>query len=214
MKQRFQNAEIEAVSSFYAENHLYRAVCKIGPQLEAELAEFGLCPEECFVDTQELLTVIAEKGEEVIPELQNLWLEKYNQYRRFDRHVNQEELRKAVSIVFGFTILAVNTSRHPFYNFTLPWNLTCIVADNTPEEWSHTLDRIVSLQMPDGWFDRFIEEDPWDGNGLGGQLSGISSMQRQATNLTVQIVKEQHNHNCQQFMGEMKKPKFITQSKG
>lgn len=28
------------------------------------------------------------------------------------------------------------------------------------------------------------------------------------------IVKEQHNHNCQQFMGEMNSPNFITQSKG
>lgn len=28
------------------------------------------------------------------------------------------------------------------------------------------------------------------------------------------VVKKQHNHNCQQFMGEMKNPKFITQSKG
>ena len=111
MKTRFQNAEIEAVNNLYAENQLYKAVCKIGPQLEAELTEFGLCPEECFAETQELLTVIAEKGEEVIPELQNLWLMKFNQYRRFDRHVNQEEVRKAVSIVFGFTILAVNTSR-------------------------------------------------------------------------------------------------------
>lgn len=27
------------------------------------------------------------------------------------------------------------------------------------------------------------------------------------------VVKEQHNHNCQQFMGEMKSPNFITQSK-
>lgn len=85
MKTRFQNAEIEAVNNLYAENHLYKAVCKIGPQLEAELTEFGLCPEECFAETQELLTVIAEKGEEVIPELQNLWLVKFNEYRRFDR---------------------------------------------------------------------------------------------------------------------------------
>lgn len=28
------------------------------------------------------------------------------------------------------------------------------------------------------------------------------------------IVKEQHNHNCQQFMGEMNSPNFIKQSKG
>lgn len=28
------------------------------------------------------------------------------------------------------------------------------------------------------------------------------------------VVKEQHNHNCQQFMGETNSPNFITQSKG
>ena len=27
------------------------------------------------------------------------------------------------------------------------------------------------------------------------------------------VVQEQHNHNCQQFMGEIKSPNFITQSK-
>lgn len=94
MKTRFQNAEIEAVNNLYAENHLYKAVCKIGPQLEAELTEFGLCPEECFAETQELLTVIAEKGEEVIPELQNLWLMKFNQYRRFDRDETKKRCAK------------------------------------------------------------------------------------------------------------------------
>lgn len=35
MKHRFQNAEIEFVSEFYADNELYQAVCSIGAQLEA-----------------------------------------------------------------------------------------------------------------------------------------------------------------------------------
>ena len=51
MNQRFQNAEIKHVSEQYAENELYKAVSSIGLQLENELKEFGLCPEECFMET-------------------------------------------------------------------------------------------------------------------------------------------------------------------
>ena len=60
MKHRFQNAEIEFVSEFYADNELYQAVCSIGAQLEAELVEFGMCPEEGFAETMELLATIAD----------------------------------------------------------------------------------------------------------------------------------------------------------
>lgn len=63
MKHRFQNAEIEFVSEFYADNELYQAVCSIGAQLEAELVEFGMCPEEGFAETMELLATIADKGQ-------------------------------------------------------------------------------------------------------------------------------------------------------
>ena len=63
MNQRFQSGEIRLVSEQYAENELYKTVSSIGLQLENELREFGLCPEECFMETLELLSIIAEKGE-------------------------------------------------------------------------------------------------------------------------------------------------------
>ena len=79
MNQRFQNAEIKHVSEQYAENELYKAVSSIGLQLENELKEFGLCPEECFMETLELLSVIAEKGEDILPKVDILWLRKENE---------------------------------------------------------------------------------------------------------------------------------------
>lgn len=72
MRQRFQSAEIEFVSEFYADNELYQAVCCIGEQLEAELTEFGMCPEECFAETMELLSAIGTKGRDVLSALPNL----------------------------------------------------------------------------------------------------------------------------------------------
>ena len=82
MKQRFQNEEIRRVSEQYAGNELYKAVSSIGPQLESELTEFGLCAEECFVETLELLTAIADKADGILPEIEHLWLRKYNEYKR------------------------------------------------------------------------------------------------------------------------------------
>ena len=156
MNQRFQNEEIKRVSEQYAQNELYKAICQIGGQLEAELTEFGLCSEECVVETLALLTIIAEKGKDVLPELDNIWLRMHNEYKRFDRQVGDEEIRKAVGIVFGFTILALATSSHHFYKFKLTRQLLQTIVSHKFEDWSTTIDKIFSLPLPLGWFDSFI----------------------------------------------------------
>ena len=165
MNQRFQSAEIRGVSEQYADNELYKAVSSIGTQLESELKEFGLCAEECFVEVLELLSEIAEKGEDILSELDNLWLRKENEYRRFDRHVSDDEIRKAVGIVFGFTILAIDSSRHPFYRRKLSEQLTQIVANHQFADWASTFECIFSVPLTDGWFDAFIDEEPEEDNG-------------------------------------------------
>ena len=159
MNQRFRSAEIDLINEQYAKNELYKAVKSIGPQLENELKEFGLCPEECFMEAIELLSAIAEKGENILPEIDNFWLCKENEYRRFDRHVNEDEIRKAISIVFGFAILAIDSSRHPFYRCTLSEQLTLVIANHKFDGWSKTLEKIFSVPLPNGWFDAFIEEE-------------------------------------------------------
>lgn len=166
MNQRFQSAEIKRISELYAENDLYKAVSSIGTQLESELKEFGLCAEECFMEVLELLSKIAEKGKDILPELENLWLRKENEYRRFDRHVSDDEIRKAVGIVFGFTILAIDSSRHPFYRCKLSEQLTQIVANHQFEDWVSTFECIFSVPLPNGWFDDFIDEEPEEDNGI------------------------------------------------
>ena len=159
MNQRFQNAEIKLVSEQYADNELYKAISMIGPQLESEY-QFGLCAEECFMDTLELLSVITEKGKDILAETDNIWLRKYNEYKRFDRHVDEEEIRKAVGIVFGFIILVIDSSRRRFYRFALTERLTQTIVSNQFESWQSTLERIFSVPLPDGWFDTYLEEEP------------------------------------------------------
>lgn len=159
MNQRFQNEEIGLVSEQYADNELYKAVRSIGQQLESEMEKFGLCPEECFMESLELLSAIADKGEEILPELEDFWLRKHNEYKRFDRSVSEDEIRKAVGIVFGFAILATDSSRHPFYHSTLSERLMETIAKYQFQDWPTTLTHIFSVPLPDGWFDAFIEED-------------------------------------------------------
>jgi hypothetical protein len=166
MNQRFQNAEIKRVSEQYAENELYKAVSSIGFQLENELKEFGLCSEECFMETLEVLSSIAEKGKEILSELDEIWLHKENEYRRYDRHVNEDEIRKAVGIVFGFAILAIDSSRDCFYRHTLSERLAMVVANHKWDGWSKTLELIFSVPLPDGWFDAFVDEEPEEGDDI------------------------------------------------
>ena len=212
MNQRFQNVEIGLVSEHYAENELYKAVCLIGHQLESELPGFGLCPAECFMETLELLSVIADKGEDILPELDTIWLRKHNEYKRFDRRVCEEEISKAVGIVFGFTILAIDSSRHRFYRYTLTERLTQTIANHQFNGWASTLDSIFSVPLPDGWFDAFIDEEPDGDHDVTISAQGVDTRRNQMpyTPIIVQLVRNQYNTSCQQFMGNMENPRFIA----
>ena len=162
MNQRFQNAEIRQVSERYAQNELYRAISSIGDQLEFELSKFGLCSEECFVEVNELLVSIAKMGKDFLPSAGDRWLHKYNEYKRIARtgsSISDSELRKVVGIVFGFTVLALGSSSHRFYRYTLAEQLMSVVACHKFEDWVFTLDRIFSVSLPDGWFDAFMSDE-------------------------------------------------------
>lgn len=214
MNQRFQNAEIKLVSELYAKNVLYKAISSIGLQLENELMEFGLCPEECFMETLELLSEIANKGDEILPKIERLWLLKENEYRRYVRQVSVDEIRKAVGIVFGFATLAVDSSRHRFYRYTLSEQLTMVVAKHKWDGWQATLAQIFSVPLPDGWFDDYLDEEPEDDGGLADFAKNVNSFRMQTPNtLIVQLVQQQYNQNCQQFMGKMENPHFIAPQK-
>ncbi|MCR4665581.1 MAG: hypothetical protein K5660_09495 [Paludibacteraceae bacterium] len=212
MNQRFQSEEIRFVVEQYGNNELYRAICTIGPRLESELTGFGLCPEECFMEALELLSAIADKGDGILPELENVWLRKYNEYNRFDRHVREDVIRKAVGIVFGFTILAIDSSRHPFYRYKLTQQLTMVIANHQFEGWSSTLETIFSVPLADGWFDIFINEEPESPQGMDSLTKNANELQQQMNGkpFIVQFVQNQHNTGCQQFMGNMQNPVFTS----
>lgn len=166
MNQRFQNEDIRRIAEQYAHDELYRAICTIGPQLEAESPEFGLCSEECFMEVGELLSEIAEKGEDMLPQVDNIWLFKSNEYRRLERRISEDEICKAVGIVFGFTILAIDSSHHPFYRRTLSERFASVIACHKWDGWSGTLARIFSVPLPDGWFDVYLDEEPEEADTL------------------------------------------------
>ena len=166
MNQRFQNEERDSVRDRYAGNKLYQAICSIGSQLEYELNGFGLCPEECFMEVKEILTAIAEKGEAFMQEAENCWLNKYNEYKRFDRSIDNDELHKVVGIVFAFVILTIDSSRYHFYRYKLTEQLMQTIANHKFNGWQSTLNQIFSVPLSDGWFDAFIDEEPEDGENI------------------------------------------------
>lgn len=158
MNQRFQNEEKKCVRKENAGDELYKAINSIVPQFETELNEFRLSPEECFWDVRELLDAIADDGEDILPDIINIWHRKFNEYKSFDPKINDDELRKAVGIVLGFVILAVDSSSSFFYRRKLTEGLTEVIADDKHcfDGWVETLERIFSIPLPDGWFDAYI----------------------------------------------------------
>lgn len=158
MNQRFQREEIKRVYEEYAGNKLYSAICSIGADLEAELPGFGMCAEECFVEVMEVLSLIAEKGDSIASaDIEGMWKDKYNEYRRFDRQVRDDEIRKVIGIVFGYTALALYSSESRFYRFTVCRMVQENIVDKEPEDFDSTIGRIFDVQLEEGWFDNFME---------------------------------------------------------
>ncbi len=209
MNRRFQVAERKCVGEFFAQHELYVAIKQIGDRLEAELKGFGLCPEECLMETLELLSTIAQKGRDVESELDDCWWRKYNEYRCLDRQVAEDEDRKAVGIVFGFAALALNSSVHSLYNNHLPEVLMQVVARHKFEGWAGTLGRIFDVPMAEGWFDRFLAQGE-DSSKLEEMLDQAHELQQQSPSVPIvlQIIRKQYNEGCQQFMGTMYKPQI------
>lgn len=179
MNQRFQNAEIKLVRKQFADDALYRAICRIGLKLEAELTGFGMCPEECFMEVKELLSDIAGAGGQMPGDsLEALWLAKYNEFCRTDRRVDSGIISKAVGIVFGFAANAVGGGSNPFYRYTLARQLIEVVAGHKFEGWDSTLYEICDVPLPDGWFDSFLHNDEPDETSDGLPLLGVLNTNR------------------------------------
>ena len=209
MNRRFQNEEINIVHNLYSENELYRSMEKIGPQFEYELKQFGLCPEECFMETHELLSLIADKGEDVMDELNNYWFRKITEYRRFDRQVDDEEIYKAIGIIFGFAILALDSSHHSFYRTQLTRRLIELIVEHPFKGNKETLGKIFEEDIPDGWFDNFLEQDDASVADMMATIGEqTADLRKQYPNTTPTIVINQYNDSCLQTMGEMINPQF------
>jgi hypothetical protein len=172
MKERFPAAEAERIRERYAADWLYRTVCRLGPRLQMQTDSFGLKPEECYRDVRALLGNIADEGPDIVPRLDDLWCELYNGYREWNTNAKKQDLCLAVEIVFGYAALALHTSRIQFYDETAARLLieTNIRQHGVMEEKVNktVLQSIfpeAETDMEDGWFDRFLNEDPDDDAG-------------------------------------------------
>lgn len=160
MNQRLEGEDLRRAREQYAGNKLYAAISSIGDDLEAELTGFGMCAEECFEEVMEVLALIAEKGDDIASDdLKKLWLKKFNQYRRLERQVDNDEIRKVISIVFGYAALALDSSQTTFYRFTVCYMVQQTIIDNEPEDFDPTIGRIFDVELEKGWLDHFMEEN-------------------------------------------------------
>ena len=157
MKRRFQPEDDESVARQYAGNELYQSIRSISHLIE-EKSAFAMSAEECFTEVTELLTLIAREREAILPRLETLLIEKHNEYKRLERHLSDDQIYQAVAIVFGYAMLALDSSHATFFRYTLPMRLCFTVTLRKFSGWTDLLAQIFNVDLPDGWFDRFIAE--------------------------------------------------------
>lgn len=157
MKRRFQPEDDESVARQYAGNELYQSIRSISHLIE-EKSAFAMSAEECFTEVTELLTLIASERKAILPHLETLLIEKHNEYKRLERNLSDDQIYQAVAIVFGYAMLALDSSHATFFRYTLPTRLCFTVTLRKFSGWTDLLAQIFNVDLPDGWFDRFIAE--------------------------------------------------------
>lgn len=162
MNNRFQQEEINEIRREYHNDALFMFISDSCLPFESEMHKFAMCPEEIFVESKNILYEISGKGKDYLDEVDILWHRLFNDYRRPDLTVSEEEIKMAVSLVWLSVVVGLYSSKYNFYNTELPNEMLQIIVSNNPI-WKRLGDRLFTYEEKYhnnlyGWFDKFFEE--------------------------------------------------------
>lgn len=186
MNQRFRNEEQSKYQKQFGDDPLFIVCSEVGPELQTGMPEFGMCPEEMYCETEMLLEWLIAHPNATPTEINRKWHQLYNNYLGFDRRVNQEEIRRAVGVVFAFACLGLGTSLDTVLCYELPQKLIdCIAEDEHAfTDWASLFDYIFeACTLPEGWLDEVKRELS--------QKEMEASSASQNTNSVVDAIREQ-----------------------
>lgn len=160
MLHRLQQKEILSVRHDNAADPMLKAIHNVCAHYETEMHMFALCPEEVYMECIHLSDDILSKGESFSDEVHLLWHQLFNEYRRFDRAVQESEIQLAVTVVLASLCVCLNTSKHDYYCDTL----VMLIMQQTFEqnkECSNIFKKIYADFTPyfesiDEWFDKRV----------------------------------------------------------
>lgn len=186
MNQRFRNEEQSKYQKQFGEDPLFVVCSEVGPELQTEMPEFGMCPEEMYCETEMLLEWLIAHPNATPTEINRKWHQLYNNYLGFDRRVNQEEIRHAVGVVFAFACLGLGTSLDTVLCYELPQKLIDCIAedDHAFYDWASLFGHIFeACILPEGWLDEVKRELS--------QKEREASIVSQNSNSVVDAIREQ-----------------------
>jgi len=214
MLPRLQNAQVKKIREKYADDEFFKMVKVLAPRLETEMPELSMCPEEIFLECQDLLIHIAEQGEDFSVELPSIWDSYYNDFKRENRQVPTDEVKLATSSVLLFTALGLNSSMYNFYALRLPQNILGLLLDNDNHHWpllnEYVLEGFDDFEdMLRGWFDEVIL--------FGGCNSAKSTNEEKTPKKIFEFKDYAFNYQCadgrnqrlQNFFQALKQAQFI-----
>lgn len=162
MNHRFRNEEQSKYSETYGNDLLFVICSRVGPELQTQMPEFGMCPEEMYYEVEELLQWLIAHPKSTPEDINQKWHRLYNNYLSFDRHVSTEDLRRAVGIVFTLSSIALNSSLDTDLSLGLPQKLFDCIAhkDHAFKDWAIMCDRIFDqCELPEGWLDEMKKSE-------------------------------------------------------
>ena len=120
MKRYQQNQELKIKEQF-RELPLYKLCKTVFKTFQEECPTMVMTPEKLFVDATQTLDRILSDGDISTEMCQDMWTEKYTQYREYDEKVGGKEdaTKTEVAVLFYVIMLALQTVNHSHYRGTL-----------------------------------------------------------------------------------------------
>lgn len=160
---------------------------------DSRMLDYGLWPEEIFNEVACLLDDIKEQGDEYIPEIEKLWKLTYTRFREYDKTVQGEQLKLAVSIVLDIVSVTLKLSKDSVHQY-MGLQVLGVISNNNKEEWEQVLADLgkqtnyLSDELR-GWINQFMALD--NEQYLSDDIEALFAPEKKATKKTVKVKVQQ-----------------------
>ena len=144
MVKRYQQNQYNKLKEHFREHPYYKLSKTIFNEFQKLCPTMVMTPEQLFVDASLVLDILLQTGDRLAERCNNLWTEKYNQYREQDQTSGDKDDTKAeVAMLFYMVMYGLATINHSHYRGTLQRTLLECIHNLYGDEKCKNIEQVL-----------------------------------------------------------------------